>query len=251
MVNKRLIPIFTPLVIWLFGQAFLLQPKLFFLALPIGALLIVLSVKYIMGRHQEDWPLFISAPLLFWLSFSGYIAIITSSFLIQFILLLELWFIFIYLRDLYYYSNQSEAEWSPRLDNLFMAGGFLTVFAAGAVFFALPSFLTVPLGLSFLALYLILALLLSHIFANKKDRWRHSISIFGVALVALVELTGILSLLPLNFNVLALFLAFIYYFCLTLIRLHYSGSLNRRALKLPLLLSILALLILLLTARWL
>lgn len=251
MFNKRLIPIITPIIIYLFSQAFLWQPNLFFPGLALGSLVIILSVRYAMTKHQEDWLLFVSAPVLFWLGFSGYAAIIVNHWLIQSVFLLELWFIFVYLRDLYYYSNQSEAEWSPRLDNLFMAGGFLTIFATAAVFFALPSFLTLPVGLSFLALLLILGLSLSQFFANKKEHWRHSFPVFAVALLSLVELAGVLSLLPLNFNVLALFLAFIYYFGLTVIRLYHSGSLNRRAIKLPLWLSALALLALLLTARWL
>jgi hypothetical protein len=251
MANKRLIPILSPLIIWLLSQAFLWRPEIFFPVLSLGALLIVLGTKYVMGRNPEDWPLFISAPLLFWISFSGYVAVVTDPVLIQAVFLLEAWFVFIYLRDLYYYSNQSEADWSPRLDNLFMAGGFLTAFAASAVFFALPAFLTVPFGLSAAVLYLTLALLLSQFFANKKEHWNHSILILGVTIVIIMELVGAISLLPLNFNVLALFSALIYYFCLTVMRLYYTGSLHRRALKLPLLLSALALLILLLTARWL
>jgi hypothetical protein len=72
-----------------------------------------------------------------------------------------------------------------------------------------------------------------------------------IIVLVLTELAWAMTLLPLNFNILGLFVAIIYYLGLTIIRLERRGGLNRRALKLPLIFSAVLIFILLLTARWL
>ena len=59
------------------------------------------------------------------------------------------------------------------------------------------------------------------------------------------------SIAPWQINILALFLAIAYYLSLIIIRLKARGGLNRRAVRLPLILSALAIFLLFLTARWL
>jgi hypothetical protein len=221
--------------------------------LAIGSLFIALSVKYIIGRQPLFWPAFIIAPLLFFISGAGYAAVIVSNFWIQIIFLVIAWFIIAYLRNLYYYASPTadSALWAAKFDNLLMSGGFLTAFAAAAVLFDLPAFLNWPLFLM-LPVWAILAWLLLLQFKPFKTgaSWPTGV-LPTISVLVLTELAWIFSLLPLNFNILALFLALSYYLCLLIIRLQTRGGLNRRALKLPLILSIIAIILLFFTARWL
>lgn len=253
MKYQRFIPLITPLLIWLLAEVFLAQPKFFYSSLTLSILLLVLSVKYINDQRRKYWLLFIVSPVLFLFSFFSYAAIIADYFWIQIIYLLIVWFTFFYLRNFYYYSTSAEAEimWSAKLDNLLISGGFLTVFAAAAVLFDLSAFINWPLYFMLPSWALVVWLLLIQFRPLKPDNYWPTRDLIPISILILTELAGVFSLLPLNFNILALFLAIIYYLDLTIIRLLVSGALNRRALKLPLILSFIAILFLFLTANWL
>lgn len=258
MKYKRFIPLITPLLIWFLSQAFLLKPGFFYSALAFGTLIIIFSVKLIASREgNKNWPPFIIAPLLFFLSFSTYITIIVSHFWIQVIFLLIVWFLFTYLKHLYYYWTRSSPEYESKLeqgvklDNLLITGGFLTAFATAGVLFGLSAFLNWPLGLMLPVFVLIIWLLFIQFLPLKKISWRQTGGLLTINVLILTEFAWVFSLLPLNFNILALFLAIAYYLTLIVVRLNWSGGLNRRALKFPLILSAIVIILLLLTARWL
>jgi len=251
MKYKRLIPLITPILIWLLSQAFLRWPDFFYSALAVGALLIVISVKHLVGSGKKNWLSFIITPVLFFLCFSGYTAIIISHFWIQAIFLLELWFFFSYLRVAYYYINHSGPQWASKLDNLLISGGFLTAFAAAALLFGLPIFLDWPLFIMLFVFTLIISLLLWQFNLLREDGAPAINWLLIIIIIILTELVWAMTFLPLNFNILGLFAAIIYYLGLTMIRLERRGGLNRRALKLPLIFSAVLILVLLLTARWL
>ncbi len=256
MKYKSFIFVLIPVVIWLLAEAFLIRPRIFYFILSLCLLLIVLSIKYINNKHKEYWLLFTIFPILFLLSFFFYAAIVVSNFWIQSIFLLVIVFIFLYLRDFYYYSiqlehSQAELKWLTKLDNLLISGSFLIAFASAAVLFRLSAFITWPIYIM-LPIWAIIVWLLFVQFKPLKVPGSWSVS--GLALIntlIITELAGILVLLPLNFNILALFLAIIYYLGLMIMRLAESDSLSSRALKLPLILSSIAILFLFLTARWL
>jgi hypothetical protein len=251
MKQQRWLILVVPLLLWLFSQAFLWQPALFYSALALGALLIIIAVRAITRPTPHDWLLFIISPVLFFLSFSGLAAVLISHFWIQFIFILEFWFVFSYLKQVYYYFYYPAPPWREKLDNLLMAGGFLTVYAAAAVLFGLPAFLSLSPLVMLPSLALIIGLLFLQFSLFPRDNWRGSGRLALTLVLILAELAWVLSLWSLNFNLLALFLSLAYYLGLTIIRLAGRGNLNRRTLRLPLLLSALIILILFLTARWL
>jgi len=253
MKYQRLIPLITPLLVWSLSQAFLWRSDFFYSALALATLLIVLSVKYLISATRGYWLPFIIPPVLFFLSFSFYATIIISRFWIQLIFLLIAWFLFSYLRNLYYYLGRADSSqpWGLKLDNLLVASSFLTIFAASAVLFDLPAFLNWPWYYLLPAVVIITGLSYFQFRLLPSDGQRVSYGFLLVNIVIITEFSWALSLLPLNFHILALFLAIFYYVSLIIIRLEERGSLNRQALKLTLILSSLAILLLLLTARWL
>lgn len=232
---------------------FLHWTGLFYSALAVSTLIIVLSVKYLASRQRQDWPLLLIAPVLFFLAFSGYVAIIVGVFWVQLLLVLIAWFLFVYLKNLYYYCTHQESVsvYADKLDNLLIVGGFLSVFAAATVLFSLPIFITWPTWATLLILAAIIWLLFVQFMPLKKINPEQAKVLTLVSVLGLVELAWGLSLLPIKFHLLGLFLAIGFYLVLTITRLHLRGALTRRVLRLPLILSALAFIILFLTARWL
>jgi len=248
---RRFIPLVIPLIVWFLSQAFLIEPPFFYSALALGVLLITLSVRSIVRQNAAgDWPPFIISPVLFFLSFSTYATMIVGRFWIQLIFLLVAWFLFSYFKNLYYYSTYSVPERADKLDSLLSGGGFLTIFAAAGVLFGLPTFLNWPLIATLLIFVPIVWLLLIQFFPLKVG-WHPSGSLLFIMVMILTELAWVFSLLPLSFNLLAFFLAIAYYLSILIVRLDSRGGLVFSALKLPLILSAIAVLVLLLTARWL
>ncbi|MFA5754131.1 MAG: hypothetical protein WC905_02080 [Patescibacteria group bacterium] len=249
---RRLIPLFVPLAAWLLSQAFLLFPKLFLVAIALGVIIIIFGIRILVDQDKKrDWPLYIVAPLLFFLSFSAYAAIIVSQLAIQVIFLLVVWFLFSYLKNLYYYLSYGAPDRAAKIDYLMVSGGFLTVFAAAAVLFDLPAFINWPLAAVVLVFLPIFFLLFLQFLPFKKINLKSEGTWIAVCTLALTELAWGLALLPLNFNILALVMAIIYYLFISSTRLKWQGSLSARGLKYPLILSIFIILLLLLTANWL
>jgi hypothetical protein len=253
MEYKRLIPVIIPLVIWTIGQMFLRLPSLFYCALAIGVLIIVLGVRLLAGKGKHDWPLLAIAPVIFFLVFSCYLAIIIGNFWIQALLILIAWFLFNYFRNLYYYLTHKELEiiYENKLDNLLIASSFLTVFAAATTLFSLPEFINWPIWATILIIAAVIFLLFVQFKALKKIKSGSAQALAVIGVLCLAELAWGLSLLPLKFHLLGLFLAIAYYLILFIIRLHLRGALNRRVLRVPLILSAVAFIVLFLTARWL
>ena len=256
MRYRRFIPLLSPVLIWLLSQAFLFWPPLFYSALAVGGLLIVFSVKQLDVRGRHDWPIFVVLPLLLFWGASSYAAVVSNLYLIQAIFLATAWFLFSYFKNLYYYlqpalSQPATDRSLARLENLFIAGGFLTVFSLSALWFVLPAFLSRQPLLTLPLLALAIALLFWQFSFLALDRKNFPRLLTLIIVILLIEAAWVFSLLPLNFNILALFLGIAYYFGLTLLRLKASGILYRRAWQWPLILSASAIILLLLTARWL
>lgn len=252
MNYRRLVPLLVPLSAWLMSQAFLLFPKIFLIAVFLEIILIFIGVKIIVGRAaKRDWPLYIIAPTLFFLSFSAYAAIIVNRLAIQGIFLLVVWFLFSYFKNLYYYLSYEAPDRAVKIDYLLVSSGFLTVFAAAGVLLDLPAFINWPLWVIVLIFFPIFGLLFLQFLPFKKISLAVSGMWLLIGTVVLTEFAWVLALLPLNFNILALILSIVYYFLVSAIRLEWQGKLSRRTLKYPIILSVLIILILLLTANWL
>lgn len=191
-------------------------------------------------------------PLVFFWSFAAYAAVIVGMFWLQLIFILIAIFLFVWLRDLYYFANYPlEPQWAGQLDNASLAGSFLAIFAFSAALLALPAFVSLPVWLMLLCLAIIFLLLLVNFKAFRTGSDWPKFSLLSLHVLVLTELSWVIVLLPLNFNILGLFLALFYYLDLAIIRLDNSGRLNKASLR-PLLIAGLLLFIgLFLTTRWL
>ena len=249
---RRLIPLLVPLSVWLLSQAFLLVPKIFLIAVSLGLVIILFGVKALVGREKKrDWLLYFIAPTLFFISANAYAAVTVSRLVIQSAFLLTAWFLFSYFKNLYYYLSYGAPDRALKIEHLVVSGGFLTVFAASGVLFDLPAFINWPVWADAIVFFIIFFLLFLQFLPFKKISLLSSGAELVIGSLILSELALALTMLPLNFNILALIMAIIYYFFLSVVRLKWQDRLSRRALKYPLILSIFIILLLLLTANWL
>ncbi len=243
---------FLPLFLWVLSQVFIFRPRLFFMALAIGFLLIVLTIKGLSaGKKQQDWPLFVYFPALLFLSSSLYATLLSNFFLIQGLALIVPMMIFHYLKNFYYFFRYSDQDRTEKLDNLTVTSSVLSTFFLAASMYGLPTFL----GWKFWPLLAGLAILIPPLFFQSfvlkslklKVNWPY----FLVSALIFLEFAGVIYLLPASFNVLGLIAAIFFYLLLLILRLNLRGSFSGRTLRLPLIFSLIFIIILLLTSRWL
>lgn len=252
MHKKSVLIILTTIFLWVLNQIFLFWPTFFYSSLLLGILLIILLTKnLVQPLRKYGWLAWLIAPILFWFSVSLYSTIITSYFWIQILFVLMAWFIFSYFRNLHNYLPDRTAELNKKFDNLVLSGGTLTCAAVGAALYGLSSFINWSTSF-LLLLFMPVAILLFFQFAPlKKNFWSENKLLLPINVLILIELAAVLSLLPLNFNLLGFCLALGYYFLLTVMRLRWQARLDNPNLKRLIFFSILIIFILFLSSRWL
>lgn len=249
--NKNIV-LFLPLILWVLNQAFIFRPHLFFLAVAMGLLLLILTFHGLaIGKKKLDWPLFIYFPAILFLSASLYITLLANFYLIQVIVLLVSLMIFSYLKNFYYFFRYGAPERTEKLDNLMISSSVLSVFFLSAAAYGLPIFLgwkfwPLLAGLSFLVLLLFFqSFVLGRL--NLKNNW----PFFLASGLIFLELSGVIYLLPLSFHALGLIATIFFYLLLLILRLNLRGAFSGRTLRLPLIFGLSFIILLILTARWL
>jgi len=252
MKNKSFKIILVVLLLYFFNQTFLLHPAFFYSALILGILLIILLTRNLVDTYRRHgWLVWVVSPLLFWSAISLYTTIITTGFWIQFLFLIIAFFQYAYFKNLARYLADKTPEENRKFDNLVLTGGLLSCAAFGASLYGLTIFISWPISL-LLALFLPIAFLLFFQFLPlRKNFWNENKYLLPIDVLVLMELAAVLSLLPLNFNLLGFVLAVGYYFLITVMRFRWQEKLERRNIKNLVILSILIVLILFLSARWL
>ena len=226
--------------------------KFFFIALSFGVLFITFGVRtFIKNRGAKFWPVFILPPVLFFLSFSFYSSIIISYFWIQVIFLLIAWFIYSYFQNIYYYFSFGAPEREVKIRRLMVSGSFLSTFAIAATLYGLPIFLSWPFILLLLSFIVISLALFGQFFIFSKNINREQKIFLGINILVLAEFVGIFYLLPLNFNILGLLVAIIFYLLFLLNDWRGENRLDFKNLKWPIIISSLVIIFILLSARWL
>lgn len=252
MKRKSVLIILITILLWSLNQAFLVLPSFFYSAVVIGALLIILLTRNIVTPfRRHGWLAWLIAPILFWFSISLYSTIIVNYFGIQILFLVIAWFMYSYFTNLYYYHFDRDSELHKKFDGLFLSGGLLTCAASGASLYGLSSF--VSLSTTYLLLFFtpVVVLLFFQFAPLRQNFWPENKLLLIINIFVLLELAFVLSLLPLNFNILGFCLAVGYYFLLSVMRLRWQGRLHRSNLKSLVIISILVVVILFFSARWL
>lgn len=252
-MNKK-IPfiLFITFLLWLLNQLFVFLPNLFFISLSLAVLLITLIIKNLIPKNSvKFWPLLIISPILFYLTASFYSAILTSQLWIQFIFLINAYFIFAYLKNIYYFYSFGAPEREIKLRRLLLSFSFLAMFGASAVLYSLPIFL----NLSFWSIFVLLVVICFIIFGQlaiflKTDYYKREVLFLGLDTLILSEFAGVFLLLPLSYNVRAFLLAIIFYNLILFNNWRREGRLTFNNLKWPLFSTALIIFVILFSARW-
>jgi len=252
MKNNYLYLILIPFLLWVLDEIFVFRPDFFFVALGLGLLIITFGVRLLIKKQSlKFWPVFVLPPSLFYLSFSFYSAMIVNQLWIQLIFLLNAWFIFFYLQNIYYYFSFGAPERAVKLRRLLTSGAFLSTFAIASSLYALPIFLSWSFFILLLIFILISLGLFGQFLILEKNISTEQKIFWGIKVLVLAEFAGVFFLLPLNYNILGLLLAIIFYLLILFDDWRASSRLNYKNLKWPLIISTLVVVLILLSARWL
>lgn len=241
---------FNSALIWALSELFIIKPGLFFVSIALSVLVIVLTVKKLVGRQRiVFWPLLTISPILYYLAATFYSAILTNQWWIQLILVSSAYAVFSYLKNIYYFFSFGAPEREVKLRKFILSFSFLAFFAAAATLYALPIFLNFSLGFIFLLLFLLGGLFfaqLNILARNHRESWLF----WSLNTIILGELSGVLLLLPLSFNVRGILAAIFFYGLILFNNWRSEGRLNFRNLRWPIILTFLLIFIILFSARW-
>lgn len=250
-MNNYILVFLTPVINLFLFELFFFYPKFFYLVLILVNLLILFSLKKITGKRLGDrdfWNLSI-LPILFSTSLIIYSALLTNRFFVQFLFIINLFFTYYYLKNVYSRSDETDNS-KAFLENIYAYGNFLILFFASASAYGLKSFLNISIWLLILVMAgIILLTIYGSLWANKITIRTGGIYIFIVCL-ALIQLAWAIYFLPLSYNTLGLILAICYYILMGLVKSHLKDNLNKKVIKLYLIFGLLSMALILLTARW-
>ena len=251
MNKKRLTPLILPFILLVLSESFLLFPSLFFINISFGLIFIMLFLKYLSNNNEEKfWPSYLVLPAFLWLGFSSYVYLSSNGILIQAFLLIMVFLMFTYFKNIYYYLFAKKSEKEKNLDNYAFNYSFLIIFTLYSSIYTLPQFINIPFVYVFVFMTLVLFLLFwqNVLFLKLDNRVKVFISLIAAALLS--QLSWVLYLLPLKPSISAFTLSLFFYFLTTLIRLNTKGDLNRKTIKWPLFFTIILLLLVLFSASW-
>lgn len=243
---------FAPLAVWLLDQAFFFSPTFFYSALALGSLILVWAIKRLADQSSfSAWLFFLPLPLLFFVFSSLYASLLVGRFWVQLLFLVNFWFLSVYFKRLSRYFSNPDALNRKFLEDRLLDGVWFSIFVGASSLFGLPAFVSQPFFLMLSFFLLAVLLLWAELLPLQNKRAAALLPVLLVAWLVFGALVGVLFFLPLNFNVLGLLAALFAYFLIKVNILFWQNNLNRRALRWPLIMSIILSIILLLTARWL
>ena len=199
--------VITPLVNFIIFEAFFFKGSLFFIALGISDLLLLAAVRLITGKRilSRDFWNFSIFPVLFSSSLAAYSILIVNPIIIHSLFVLNLFFSYIYLKNIY------RVEQKDFLENISSYGNLLIIFFSFSVIYGLESFLGAPIWLLVLCSAAVVILIFYQIFWANKIKAENILAYILLAGLLLVQLAWAIYFLPFNFNTLGLLAAICYY----------------------------------------
>ena len=236
----------TPLINFLLFEVFFFKASFFYTTLLLSNLFLALAITRITGKKintVEFWN-FCILPLIFSNFLAAYSLLVVNHYIIQFLFVINLFFILLYLKNIY------QGERGGFLENFSSYSNFLAIFFSFSVIYGLKVFLDMPVWILVLVAAVVIVLVIHQIFWAYKVRFEASIIYTLISCLVLVQIAWAIYFLPFNYNTLGLILAICYYMLIGLIKSSFGGKLTSRNLKLYLISGLGSILILLLTAKW-
>ncbi|MDP2737089.1 MAG: hypothetical protein Q8O59_04935 [bacterium] len=252
MKLNRLLPLLIPLVIYALDEMYFFYPKLIYVAAVLINLLIFFVVWQFCRASQVDkqWWNYLILPAVMSTAVMTYSVFLSSKSVIQVLFILNLVFLYLYLRYIYYYLLNPSAYEIFSIENISSYVNWLSFFLLSATIYGLQSFLNLPIFRLALIILVATALILYQIIWVNKIELKKGLPYILISCLILVELCWSISFLPFNYNIAGLSLAICFYVVSGLIKNHLLDKLDATRVKMYLILGSVSLFLILFTARW-
>ena len=244
------LPFIFTVVIFSSVEWYLAHPKMFFILLIIVVILNFLVAYLFNKQKQNDWWRFALLPVLANILVFSYLVILTSSSLIQILIVLLTIFNYIYWHYVFYYLYRQNQYTAFSLENFSFYINFILVFLLGSLAYGLRSLLSLNILLLSGIVLIVLVLIVLQIFWISKFSWRNNKIYLSIIILVLMELFFMLSFLPLDYNLLGFIWATGYYLVISMVNDKLKDRLTKIKVKYILVLVFISWLILFLSARW-
>ncbi len=249
---NRFFPLFVPLLIYALDEMYFFYPKLIYLALVFINLLIFFAVWQFCSASQVDkeWWNYLILPAVMSSVVMAYSVFLSSKTVIQLLFALNLVFLYLYLRHIYYYLLSPSQYEIFSIENISSYVSWLSFFLLSATIYGLQSFLNLPIFRLVLIVLAVAALIVYQIIWVNKIDFKKGLPYILIICLILVELCWAISFLPFNYNISGLCLAICFYAIIGLVKNYLLDKLNAARVKMYLILGLVSLLLILFTARW-
>ncbi|MDO9399199.1 MAG: hypothetical protein Q7T79_00715 [bacterium] len=255
MKYNYLLPLLTPLIVFVFLEIFFGYPKMIYIILVLINLIIFFTVWRLTKASKIDkqWWNFLILPALMSSMVIAYSIFLNNNnkILIQLLFIASIIFLYFYLYCVYYYLIRPQSYKTFSIENISSYGNLLTFFLTASTIYGLQSFLNLPIWILEIIMSVIIFLIVYQIiWANKID-FKKGLPYILVCCLILIEFSWSISFLPFNYNIAGLILTIGYYILASLMKDHLLDKLNKKAIKIYLSIGLISLLLILFTAQWL
>ncbi|MFH0955686.1 MAG: hypothetical protein V1801_00500 [Candidatus Falkowbacteria bacterium] len=250
--NNRFLPLLIPLAIYALDEMYFFYPKLIYVAAVLINLLIFFVVWQFCAKSQVDkqWWNYLILPAVMSTAVMAYSVFLSSKLVIQLLFILNLAFLYFYLRHIYYYLLSPSAYEIFSIENISSYVSWFSFFMLSATIYGLQSFLNLPIFRLVLIMLAATALIVYQIIWVNKIEFRKGLPYILISCLIVVELCWSISFLPFNYNISGLCLAICFYVVVGLIKNHLFDKLDAARVKMYLILGSISLFLILFTARW-
>lgn len=253
MAQNRLLPIAIPLIIFFLLEIFFYYPKMIYVVLVFINLFLFFAFWQFSKASTIDkkWWNFYILPSIMSSLVIVYSVFLTNKVIIQTLFFLNLIFVYLYLRYVYYYLLRPTAYEVFSIENISFFANFLTFFLLASIIYGLQSFLNLPIWLLIIAALIIMILIVYQIIWVNKIDFKAGLPYLLLSCFVLIELAWSISFLPFNYNIAGLILAICYYIIIGLVKNYLLNKLDNKKIKVYLYLGLISLFFIILTTSWL
>ncbi|MFH1233753.1 MAG: hypothetical protein V1649_03860 [Patescibacteria group bacterium] len=251
--DNHFLPFLIPLIVFVFFEIFFSYPKMIYVIFVLVNLTIFFPLwQWAKASNiNKQWWNFFILPAIMSSMVIAYSIFLNNKILIQSLFIIDIFFLFFYLRSVYYYLIYPQSYELFSIENISSYGNWLTFFFLSATVYGLQSFLDLPIWLlELIMLAVIILIVYQTIWANKID-FKKGLPYILICCLILIELSWAISFLPFNYNIAGLILAIGYYILIGLVKDHLLDKLDKKTVKTYLGIGLTSLFLILLTAQWL
>jgi hypothetical protein len=252
LVNRS-IPIICPLFVFISFEIFFRKPLWIYWLFPILIVVLVMSVWKLIGRGLitvgARWN-FLIAPFFLLTGGLFFILFLENQIFKHFLVILLAVLLGLFLENIFIYIYRHDKYQVNSLENISSYLNLISTLFFCSGFFGLLTFLNISVWLLILLILLVIvSLSYQTIWINKIISGKSWLYILIICLIS-CELAWTLFFLPISFYVSGAVLSIAYYLVLGISRFYLLGNLDAKIVKRHLIISLIVLILILGTARW-